>query len=289
MTWLTWRLHGGKVRLVGLVTALAVAGVVTGRALLASQPRVIQVTGGLPIEAVTLGTIVAPGLLGMFLGAPLVATEIERGTHRLAWAQAVSRRRWLVLQVALLLGVGTAAMAVAGAANSWGLQPLFDHRTSIPTQADGPFQPVFFDVIAIVPAAYGAFAVALGVALGAFTRRTLVAMFLVVVLFTTVRVAIGAGLRPSFEPPVRVLTPLGSGPVEVPVLAGAYTVGGHLVDPAGHPASDCPGDCPGYQLETDYQPPDRFWAFQLIEAGIYAALTALLLGLTFWRVVRRPA
>jgi hypothetical protein len=46
-------------------------------------------------------------------------------------------------------------------------------------------------------------------------------------------------------------------------------------------------DCARYRIATDYQPPGRFWTFQLIEAGIYVALSALLLCLTYWRVVRR--
>ena len=38
-----------------------------------------------------------PGLIGVLLAAPFVL-EFEQGTHRLAWTQSVSRRRWLVGQ-----------------------------------------------------------------------------------------------------------------------------------------------------------------------------------------------
>jgi hypothetical protein len=79
------------------------------------------------------------------------------------------------------------------------------------------------------------------------------------------------------------------------VPPGAYIVGQAMLDPAGHDlhvglgALHCsqPADCAHYRIATDYQPRDRFWTFQLIEAGIYVALSALLLGLTYWRVVRR--
>jgi hypothetical protein len=36
--------------------------------------------------------LVLPMLAGMFLGAPLVAREVEHGSHRLVWTQGVSRR-----------------------------------------------------------------------------------------------------------------------------------------------------------------------------------------------------
>ena len=44
-----------------------------------------------------------PVLVGVFWGAPLVARELEAGTHRLVWNQSVSRRRWLTVKVLLLV------------------------------------------------------------------------------------------------------------------------------------------------------------------------------------------
>lgn len=38
-----------------------------------------------------------------------------------------------------------------------------------------------------------------------------------------------------------------------------------------------------------YQPADRFWALQGIEAGIFVALTAAALGATIWLLHRRAA
>jgi len=42
-------------------------------------------------------------------------------------------------------------------------------------------------------------------------------------------------------------------------------------------------------MVMDYQPGDRFWTFQWIEAGIYLALSLLLLAVTYVVVVRRRA
>jgi hypothetical protein len=295
MTWLAWRVHGGKVRLAAFLAALTAAALVASRVVLssgASQDVKIGTTTAV-LSILTL-LIVAPALLGMFLGAPLVATEVESRTHRLAWTQSVSRRRWLLVHLGLVLGGSVAAMAVAGGALYWWLQSIVDLQPGV---AEAPFQPGIFDAVAIVPAAYTAFAVALGAALGAFTRRTLPAMFLVLLLFTAVRVGIGAGIRPGYEPPLRSLTPVvatqskGQLPGAPP---GAYVVDRTVVDAAGRDvhlsvdAAACrtAADCAGYRLATDYQPEDRFWAFQAVEAGIYVALSVLLLGLTYLRVVR---
>src|SRR5260221_14691369 len=37
-----------------------------------------------------------PGLIGVFVGAPLVARELESGTFRFAWTQSRSRPQWIV-------------------------------------------------------------------------------------------------------------------------------------------------------------------------------------------------
>jgi hypothetical protein len=55
--------------------------------------------------------IVAPGLIGVFYGAPLIAGELETGTFRLAWTQSITRTRWLVVKLGV---VGLGSMAVAG-------------------------------------------------------------------------------------------------------------------------------------------------------------------------------
>src|ERR1043165_7519429 len=74
--------------------------------------------------------ILVPGLLGMFWGAPLVARELETGTHRLVWNQSVPRRRWLAVK---LLFVGLAGMAAAGLVSlllTWAAGPVDRDRKS---------------------------------------------------------------------------------------------------------------------------------------------------------------
>ena len=59
--------------------------------------------GGIAVLAV------APAVIGIFWGAPLVARELETGTYRLAWNQSVTRSRWLAAK----LGFSVLAAAVA--------------------------------------------------------------------------------------------------------------------------------------------------------------------------------
>ena len=57
---------------------------------------------------------IAPAILGVFWGAPLVAREFEAGTYRLAWTQSVSRSRWLLTKLA----IGALATIIAAGAFS---------------------------------------------------------------------------------------------------------------------------------------------------------------------------
>ena len=65
-----------------------------------------------------------PPLLGIFWGAPLVARELEAGTHRLVWTQSVTRTRWLAVKLGV---IGLAGMAVTGLVSlmvTWWAHPL---------------------------------------------------------------------------------------------------------------------------------------------------------------------
>jgi hypothetical protein len=51
-----------------------------------------------------------------------------------------------------------------------------------------------------------------------------------------------------------------------------------------------PAGWPGNQIASAYlyQPADRFWHFQFIEAGLFVVLTAAALGAAIWLPHRRP-
>ncbi|OKJ00972.1 ABC transporter permease subunit [Kitasatospora sp. CB01950] len=263
--------------------------------------------------------LLAPALIGAFWGAPMIARELETGTHRLIWNQGVRRGRWLA---AKLLVTAAAAMLVTGLLSllvSWFADPL-DRLNQ------DRFQPLMFDVRGLVPLGYAAFAVALGACAGLFLRRTTAAMAVTLAVFTAVQVLMPLAVRPHLRPAVHSevalnATTLGTarmfgfsgdtlGPdspmiasLDIPdgwVLTGnepqavrhadgrAVTFGTQPCRAeAGGPATrECLAQA-DLHIAVDYQPADRYWPFQWIETAIYLALTAALAALTTWGLRRR--
>jgi hypothetical protein len=137
--------------------------------------------------------LVAPGLIGMFWGAPLVAREFEDSTFRLAWTQSVTRTRWMAVKLAV---VGLASMAAAGLLSvvvTWWSSPL--DRAALNQFAT-------FDQRDIVPIGYAAFAFTLGVLAGTLIRRTRPAMFLTLAVFVATRVVVFTWVRQYLFSPV---------------------------------------------------------------------------------------
>ena len=129
--------------------------------------------------ALTALVLLVPALLGLFWGAPLVARELDAGTHRLVWNQSVTRSRWLTVKLVL---VGSAGAAVAGLV-VWGVD-----RWSTPLDAASQHDPrlpmaMTFAASGVVPLAYAVFAFALGVTVGMLTKRVIPAMAITLVVF----------------------------------------------------------------------------------------------------------
>jgi hypothetical protein len=191
-TWLQFRAQAAVVAGALALLAVAAAG------LLHRDDAVVRVWLGVLV-------VVAPGLIGMFWGAPLVAREFEDGTFRLAWTQSVTRARWMAVKLAV---VGLASMATAGLLSlvvTWWCSPL--DRAALNQFAT-------FDQRDIAPVGYAAFAFTLGVLAGALIRRTLPAMFVTLAVFVAVRLAELTWVRPRlFSPVLRnlVLNPASTG------------------------------------------------------------------------------
>jgi hypothetical protein len=104
---------------VGALAALGVVLVITGRSIADADANVAacdsDCAGAInnflhQVTTSTSGTVydlantilyVVPALIGIFWGAPLLARELETGTHRLAWNQSVTRTRWLATKLAI--------------------------------------------------------------------------------------------------------------------------------------------------------------------------------------------
>jgi hypothetical protein len=188
MIWLAWRRSRAQAMI-----ALAAVLAVTAAALAAGRT---DTTIRLWLSVLA---VVVPGLLGVFWGAPLVAGELESGSFRLAWTQDISRARWLASRLAV---TGLATVAAAGLASwlvTWWAGPL---------DRAGLDQFGSFDSRDIVPVGYAAFALTLGVLLGALLRRTVPAMAATLVVFTAARLTFRLLARPVLLPPVTWAIPL---------------------------------------------------------------------------------
>ena len=326
MTWLTWRQHRVQLYIAAaLLAAFAVVIVITGQDI-AAQFRSATAScaaghgcrqlGGLFMGSHVVGflviaTLAAPLLVGMFWGAPLVAAELDTGTARFAWMQSVTRKRWLAVEVGWML----LAAAIWGAAISvlvtWWSGP--DNAQQLDA-----FKPGRFDLMGTVPVAYALFAMALGIAAGALLRRVLPAIAVTLAGFIAARALITLLLRPHYMSAVTVFynvvsgyTPKGSywqlsqgilGPNGQPVPQPdnvPYAFGIPLTSlpascaPLGRGASNptpaCAQALSHFRAFLTYQPADRYWTFQGIETGIFLALTAALIAVTAFVVLRRDA
>ncbi|PGH44954.1 ABC-2 family transporter protein [Micromonospora sediminicola] len=265
------------------------------------------------------GFALVPALLGAFWGAPLVARELEAGTHRLVWNQSVPRTRWLTVK---LVVTGLAAALVAGvlsAALTWAAAP-------VDRVAGDRFSTVLFGARGLAPVGYAVFALVLGAVTGLLLRRTLPAMAVVFLVVVAVQLAVPNLLRPHYLPPERVTVPMTADAVNRarnlgsitggPVVGGLDVPGAWVTDISplrtadGRQLSDaafgaCFRDPPrtgatgtfgdtavclgALDLHVDlaYQPNRRFWPFQWIELALHLGAAGLLAALGRWQVRRR--
>jgi len=317
MTWMVWRQHRTEVVALAIfVSVIATALVVLGRPMHAlfpagsahcltppldltcrfAQARLTQDYGYSTIVLILLNF--APYAIGGFLGAPLLARELEAGTWQLAWTQAVPRRRWLAVKVMVLGTVSVLLVAGLSAVIGWYRQPL---------DLLGGFDITGFDLTGIAPMAYTLFAFALGVAAGAVLRRSLPAAAGAFVLFLAVRFTVAGWIRPHFRMPVTRIDAFvpGSGDLtdgtsnvrDMILSQGFIDAGGRHITGLGAvilegKAREQGGDPTvylhdhGIQRWVVFQPIARYWPFQLIETVTFAGLAVLLLALVFWRIRR---
>jgi len=326
MTWVTWRQYRYQgILAAALFAALAVVLLITGlhaaqvwHSVLAQCAKngtcASLAESGLSLSSPTVLTLVVatsavPLLPGLFWGAPMVASELESGTHQFAWTQSITRRRWLAVRAGwLLLAVAVLAGAVSALATWWS-------GPDNALNADA-FQINRFDITGIVPVGYAVFAMALGICAGALLRRTLPTLAVTLAGFTSLRALTALWLRPYYMTPVTVyykitasFIPTGSylginqgwiGPNGQPPVPGPgnYGLDGEPVPAVCEKFMSGPNPNPnplpclmahGYRGYVTYQPASRFWAFQGIEIGIFVMLAAILLAVTFWVLKRRDA
>ncbi|GAA0988255.1 hypothetical protein GCM10009555_069490 [Acrocarpospora macrocephala] len=153
MSWLAFRQHRG--RMIGMGLIFVLWGGLCGMELYA------PVLSGM--SAMVFAYI--PLVFGVFLGAPIVSREYERGTHQFAWTQSVSRSQWFLWQVVVALSLALATTAYISTLVGF-VTPEFTLEVD----------SVMYPLTGSVPYAWAVFAVATGLLWSAITRRTTVAM-----------------------------------------------------------------------------------------------------------------
>src|SRR4051812_38161052 len=211
MIWLTWRQFRAQGAVVyGAMAAVAFLLLITASRLTdlwhPGQQSFFDVLQAQRLTIVVFNVafaavMTAPAIIGAFWGAPLIARELETGTHRLAWNQSVTRTRWLATKLA----VTGAASAVTAGLFSWGVSAWAHH---IDHAKYYRITPMVFGARGVVPIGYALFAFALGVPAGMLIRRTVPAMAATLGLYVAAVGSMPLWIRGHLVPATRVTSAL---------------------------------------------------------------------------------
>jgi hypothetical protein len=251
-----------------------------------------------------------PALIGAFVGAPVLARELETGTFRYAWTQGFGRWRWALAKLVLLAVVLAAATSALGELVSWYFQPLFDAgHPGTGLYLTSPLVTMF-GLREVTFAAWTLAAFTIAALAGMLIRRVVPAIVVTLAVYAGLVVAASAFLREHYLAPAVTssLTFNLPGASTVWTIGQWSTKGGRFAFGANPPnalvnqfCSSIPankmgpaGFAPclaqhGYTQWTSYQPASRFWPFQWIEGGWLLALSVVLIAVTIWLVRRRAA
>jgi len=338
MIWVTWRQF--RAQAIAAATALVVLGVVL--ALTGPHLANLYDTSGLGtctargdcaavtrnfLDAVTSDSlypalyfltavvlVLAPALIGVFWGAPLVTREMEAGSFRLAWNQSVTRTRWLTVKLTLIGAAAVAVTALLSLMITWWASPI-DRAGGFPVNLSqlSRFSPLLFATRGITPIGYAAFAVALGVAAGVLVHRTVPAMAITAAVFAVVQIIMPTGVRPhlitpahatvAIHPTLDTVEMASNGQMTVPAnIPGAWVISNQTITTSGQvfvlpdvPACQsgtqqaCNDWLAGQHLRqlVNYQPAGRYWVFQFYETVVFLALALALAALSVWWISRR--
>ena len=320
MAWVTWRQH--RIALAGVAALLGAWAVYLWLTGLQLRHAYAAATACHPASSIACGEIISefnfsygdraltaavllqtvPALIGAFVGAPLLARELETGTFRYAWTLGIGRRRWTLGKLVPLAIAVAAAAGVFSVLFSWFFQPLFADGNNIPFTAE------LFDLRWPAFAAWTLAAFAIGALAGMLIRRVVPAIAATLAAYAGLALTAALYLRQHYAAPL--LTSSLNVPGSAWIMSQWWTKGGKFAftnwhdAPAGLLQRLCPPAAPGkgspgtlaqclvqhgYTQWTSYQPGSRLWPFQWIEGGWLLTLSVLLMAATVWLVRRRAA
>jgi hypothetical protein len=311
MTWVAWRQQ--RPATLAAAALLAVAGLIlvvsgwqvtasardSGLAACVAADRDCQVLidaftsrYGPILEPVSLLGALLPVALGLLFGGPLLARELEQGTHRLAWTQSVTRSRWLAAQLTMATAVLIAIAAAAAVLLTW-WWGRFD-QLGISSRAA-------LERGSLVPVATALLAFAIATTAGALIRRVVAALAAGLVAILVVTIALNLAAQAWLPPrPLTITYPAGQpsprADLNDQVVSSSYRDrAGRSLSPqavdrlcpstAGQPADRCLA-ANGIQRVDRYQPVGLAWQRALAQSALYLAVAALFLGLAWWRTLR---
>jgi hypothetical protein len=269
-------------------------------------------------------SMLAPVLFGVLVGAPLVAHEYEARTSDFAWAQSITRTHWLAVKVGwVLLAAAVWGGAIATLVTWWSgprnaafansfQANYFDQQGLVPIAYSVFATALGIAAGAVLRRTLPAIAIVIG---GFIGMRLWVSQDLRMHFMTPVTTyySVTGNFNPAAGSAI-----LSGGLVD---KAGQVVTGSSgnvmtvMID--GAPSTSLPAACQkllpasasgpggpsnatlnavygclqkaGYRQFLSYQPIGRWWAFQGIETGIYLAVAAALIAITFYAVRRRDA
>ncbi|MFI6930838.1 ABC transporter permease [Streptomyces sp. NPDC050287] len=181
MNWLVWRQHRAAYWTLLAAAAIAVAVMVYQR-----QQMITYLQGydyphlkdgwenkfdHAPLNSTAQLLQLVPILIGVFLGAPLLAGDLESGTAKLVSAQSVSRVRWITTKLGVTALVVVVCTTAVSAAFTWWWSPVKSSSYALSWYDDAGF-----DSSGPMPGALSLLTLVGGVAIGMLLRRTLLSM-----------------------------------------------------------------------------------------------------------------
>jgi hypothetical protein len=314
MIWVTW--HRYRVRFLVIafyVVVLVVAMFITEHAYEIAKTTYGSCAGCTAFTNaqkngtyVTAGIALVPLLVGLVLGAPIVASEFENKTNRLAWSQGMTRTKWLV-RTWLTLAIPTVAlMSVLALLTQW----WATHIVTSASNGGALIQPQQMLISGVDPIAAAFFALTLGMFVGVIARR----YFSPYATSVISMIAVGALIQWLLLPRLASTTFKATIDGGLPHYPNAWNVGaGYLRIHSGQHSISIASAVkyctsahsgPVKDIGTNYwgclairnvraviffQPESHYWILQWREAGIYVVLAGLLLGLSIWSVRRWSA
>jgi len=321
MAWVTWRQH--RAALIGVAAFLGIlalyvwisglhlhnvysAAIACGSPTCSDAVNNFNGTNGFLSNGGVLQIV--PVVIGAFVGAPVLAREMETGTFRYAWTQGFERWRWALAKLVGLAVVVSASAGAMGLLFSWYFQPYFKAGNArLALTEISPFAPGLFDVRAVTLAAWTLVAFAIGALAGMLIRRVVPAIVATLAAYLGLALLAGGVLREHYLAPLvtsrlNVFTPAW-------ILARQWSKAGRPVSQSvlnqvlqgGGPQLAGKGGVPqslnswrylvqhGYTQLTTYQPTSRFGTFQLIEGSWLFVLSALFIATSVWIVKKKLA